>query len=921
MPPRSSLFNLQPQVTSATPTTETPSAPIRRSSLFTLSPTPTPVAVTPTTPQRRFLEGGPIEKAFDILRTGEFAVGGLLSGKGVLEGIRTRTESQPEFERLFREAGMPDHWATRGAAFVASFVVDPINLVGTGIVSKALKAGGAFKAAATVERVGAAPGRVLGQAVQRGVETLATKPGRFGEIARGVQAGKELEPILEVARIRESRGVENVVTTAKDLRADALRITGNQRDAMRLDQTVGAYFDIGADTMVSEIARAQGAADRVGLEVIQRARQVGQQAQQRFLQTLPEEARRFVEEWAPRLAADDAKFAEDLVRVGMMKPETAAKWEGFHLRRIYQKFEDPQEFVEFLARTDPAKAVELTGKIERGIPIQRVGQPIPTAVTRSRKALEEETRKALGEIPQASSRFIAGGVLAEQAIARGEAFANIAAKFAVDKNVVESAGELAPRFFTQIPDTAGWGKLAGVYLPREIATPLLQARQRPEGINKVLEAATGWFKFSKVILNPATHMRNVRTNISLIHNQVGLGGLDPRIWVKAIREVVTNGRAFQEAKAVSSAFVDTFTKTELRTLVKNPTEQGLVDYLRRAGAGAARLYEIEEQVGKMVVYLTMRGRQFSPEASAKAAELALFNYRKVPGWVDRARRIGIYPFLTFPYKVATETLPQVVRRPGRFSQQAKIIEAFREPLTEEEQRALPPHMRNGGMLKFPFVLNGHPVLFDLTYELAYGDIAEAGTPITALAQAVRRVRAGEFDPGELLRDLIPFMTPLGQVAAELALNRSAFTGREIFPEGETPRQKVKLIGQHAARFAAPSILSKTILPGGELRRSIEAALPGGSTGVSPSGREPLPLPQAALSTLAGLKTQMLDVKRERRFRALDLRRAVEDINARIRSVARDQSLDDATRRARITELVRQRDTVVKRFRETGSARP
>src|SRR3990172_4098378 len=141
----------------------------------------------------------------------------------------------------------------------------------------------------------------------------------------------------------------------------------------------------------------------------------------------------------------------------------------------------------------------------------------------------------------------------------------------------------------------------------------------------------------------------------------------------------------------------------------------------------------------------------------------------------------------------------------------------------------------------PYKVNGHPVLFQLSYELPYGDIAETGTPLTAALQAWRQWRAGDLQITDALRTAIPTMPPAIQIAAELILNRSAFTGRDIVPEGETNKEAAKLLGFHLARFVLPSLVSKTVIPGGEFQRAVQAALPGGATGQTPSGREALPL--------------------------------------------------------------------------------
>lgn len=881
---------------------QTPEEEPRRSTLSRL--------LAPGQPPLRgaYFTGGPIQKVFDVLRTGEFAVGGALSRRAgeslpaaIGRGISEREESGPQFARLLQEMGAPDSFVTDATAFAASLVLDPINLVGVGLVGKGLRAVGAVGTAERLARVGPALTAPIRQAAGAVAERVA--PGAV----RAAAGRRVLEPILEEMVRAEGVGVERVVALGKALRKDALNVTKKRVAAQGLDKAVGLYSNAATDTMLNQIARTQAGADLV--PVVANARRAGLAAQDAWLQGQPEAVQTFVRRWAPQLAAEENRFAEELVLTKMIRPETAAKWKDIHLRRIYQQFEDPQEFVKFLEQTDPAKAAELLGKIERGISLRRVGAPIPTGLTKQRQLLSAEVRAAKGEILQASSRFIAGGTLAERAIARGRAYQRVVQQFAVVEDVVR-ANPLATTFFRQMPDTGGWGALAGKWLPKEIADPLLNMVRRPEGIEAFLKSTVGLWKRAKTVWNPAYHFRNLRSNVSLIHNRVGLGGLNPATWARAVREVLTNGPALQEANAVSTAFTATFTKTELGLLVndieaaRTPVE-AVVNAFRRVDAAGTRAQHFEEQMGKMVVYLAERGRGLSPALSALSAEKALFNYAKVPPWVDQARRWGMYPFITFPYKVATETIPQVLRRPGRFSQQAKLIETMRTEAPEEEQRALPARMRSGGHIRVWNDAHGRPQYYDATYELVFGDIGESGTPVRAIVGLLNGTAPRE--------ELLPLLTPLGQLVAEWALNKSGFTGQELRRKGETTlRSGVRQVARFAlpgAAFAVGETALSALGAEPEPTSALARALRGTQTR---GGMAPPELPQAVAATFLGTRLQPVDVGAERRFRALDVRRLEEETKAELRSISTNPNYDPKTKAAK-------REVVLRRFRQQMDA--
>lgn len=154
----------------------------------------------------------------------------------------------------------------------------------------------------------------------------------------------------------------------------------------------------------------------------------------------------FAVRWINELNTRDVRNVEKLVSLGMMSPDTAKKWTtkvvvgggdvpfesipwSFHLRRIYKKFETPEDYVEFLSRTDPLEAVRLqSAKASRGV---GKGQGIPSSIGKARTATET-TREALGEVQEAMTRFLKSEELVSTAIARGEAYAKIAGDFAKD---------------------------------------------------------------------------------------------------------------------------------------------------------------------------------------------------------------------------------------------------------------------------------------------------------------------------------------------------------------------------------------------------------------------------------------------------------------------------------------------------------
>jgi len=838
------------------------------------------------------------------LRVGEFAVGGILTKRpdenyftAAIRGIERQQESAPEFGRVLRAAGAPDNWATKGGAFLLSLAIDPINLVPASLVGKGLKL----------------VGRPIAAAAAR--------------VSPRVAAGQKLSNVLRHQRLREALGYEQAVGVGREMIADSIKAVGGKKaDALRLRQTLSEYFDMGADTMMHHMNNAISVNPSAAYDpaVIAAARNAGLQVQQAWLAQLPPNIQPFVTKWIKNIAADDTRLGQLLVQKGMLKPEVAAKWEGLHLRRIYEKFENPDKFLEFLHSTDPKAYADYAAQLARGRYPTR-GVPMPTRVLTERGIKTQASRAQLGELTDAAARYMVGRKNAEELIARGTAFKTIATRFGKTADEITQAG-LNFADYLPMPSTAGWGELAGKYVPKAMHNILTDVVSKKGQDFTKWQQILGWWKIGKVVLNPSSHFRNMRNNVSLAHNAMGFKGLNIGDWWKAFDEVRKGGPLLQEAKRFSTGFTDTIVNQEIRKLATVPLEEKTIwnKLWDVTGGKMERLYEFEEQWAKMSVYMAAK-KQFMKRAganptaasarAARMAELALFNYREVPDWVRLAGRSGIYPFMTYPYKVVTQTIPQALKYPGRFSAQAKALSALSDPLTDEERRSLPEYMRTGGWFKLPanFLINGKRVLWDLNYELAYGDLGELRNPLAYIMGLIN----GEDNP-----QATALLTPFGQLAAEVLLNKSAYTGLPV-SKGESKRERISNVLVHGTRALGPSWLSRLLpttqyQPGGELARTIEAALPGGSTGKSISGQLATPARYSLSSAVLGLRTVPLETSRGAVTRAYELERYVREQQELLRSILRADWLDSKAKAQRQQDIMQNIRDAVNRHQRTGS---
>jgi len=87
------------------------------------------------------------------------------------------------------------------------------------------------------------------------------------------------------------------------------------------------------------------------------------------------------------------------------------------------------------------------------------------------------------------------------------------------------------------------------------------------------EKVMGNFKFFKVIMNPATHARNMMSNQVLNWWKLGMNPLDPRVIktnVEAVGEIARKGGKWIDEAKTAGYNVDTFAANELRAILDSP---------------------------------------------------------------------------------------------------------------------------------------------------------------------------------------------------------------------------------------------------------------------------------------------------------------------------------------------------------------
>ncbi|KKK79091.1 hypothetical protein LCGC14_2836990, partial [marine sediment metagenome] len=290
------------------------------------------------------------------------------------------------------------------------------------------------------------------------------------------------------------------------------------------------------------------------------------------------------------------------------------------------------------------------------------------------------------------------------------------------------------------------------------------------------------------------------------------------------------------------------------------------------------------------------------------AEKWLFDYSEVPRVIDWSRQSPLgAPFITFTYKALPVIAESIVTAPWRMggilatlywiNKKAADQLGLSERQREEIEKVLPERMKGGfaGTPKFlmlPFRDKyGQVQYLDLTYILPWGDIGEAG----GLGRDIVEKIPGLRSVAGLTRQVPGLGSPLVQTLAEIGLNKSSFTGREIYHPWESKAEISKKISLYLWRQDAPSLA-----PGGYGETRLRKAI---TQEPDYMGRTSS-LPTAAASSLLGLKTTPIDPRVQRIYRHAEKQREIRDIEMQIGRVRRNRGLKGPEKAREIRRLRR-----------------
>jgi len=400
----------------------------------------------------------------------------------------------------------------------------------------------------------------------------------------------------------------------------------------------------------------------------------------------------------------------ELVRLGMLSPGAAGRWDGKYLPRFYeQKLGDEAKawmkaVKGLLGRKKTMQGIGGSSLKARGmfesVPVADLADweaagwevrddTFDPAVDDQITVWRDYTRKErddMGEIRDSMFRFVMGYNKSQRDIALGRLYENLAANYA---SRTEQPGYVQVPA-TNVEDTFAkrYGKLAGKWVPAEILDQLVAFDTTMQNdLTKIYMKGLSMWKEGKTVLNPVAHANNILSNLTMAHF-AGVSYWDGHKYVGAIKDLVKGDAMVDEAKE-AGLFGGTFNRAELMDAMPEPLRalaqmseskakqsvdmiwNALSLWLRKP---LGKAYAAEDDFFRYMIYRDARNKGLSPDDAVDYSLKYMFSYDDMPKGARFLRDMPLgLPFFAYTYKVVPALANTALEHPFRYAAPAVAI--------------------------------------------------------------------------------------------------------------------------------------------------------------------------------------------------------------------------------------------------------
>ena len=546
---------------------------------------------------------------------------------------------------------------------------------------------------------------VLAKNVKFGLDTDVT--GAPIAFSQRQPMGKETEGWLlsrdELGRFRFGAGAK-AYRAAADVASNVLDLVGLKPVSPELSRAMRK--------MRMEIDKAQN----LTVEVAKNMKDLPEQERQMVSDVIEGELKRGAKppqrvlEIAASMQDIMSEQSAELVRLGMLSPEAAGRWDGKYLPRFYeQKLGDEAKawmkaVKGLLGRKKTMQGIGGSSLKARGmfesVPVADLADweangwavrddafdpAVDTEITVWRDYTRKE-RDDMGEIRDSMFRFVMGYNKSQRDIALGRLYENLATNYA---SRTEKEGYVQVPA-TNVEDTFAkrYGKLAGKWVPAEILDQLVAFDTTMQNdLTKIYLKGLSMWKEGKTVLNPVAHANNILSNLTMAHF-AGVSYWDGHKYVGAIKDLVKGDAMVDEAKE-AGLFGGTFNRAELMDAMPEPLRalaqmseskakkavdmiwNALTLFLRKP---MGKAYSAEDDFFRYMVYRDARNKGLSPDDAVDYSLKYMFSYDDMPKGARFLRDMPLgLPFFSYTYKVVPALANTALEHPFRYAAPAVAI--------------------------------------------------------------------------------------------------------------------------------------------------------------------------------------------------------------------------------------------------------
>lgn len=579
-----------------------------------------------------------------------------------------------------------------------------------------------------------------------------------------------------------------------------------------------------------------------------------------------------------------------LVERGLLKPEAFSEYMGKYFPRLNEAYYDAEKVIasrwknrisnEFRSLRKDAwgvitgrKVYKFDTRSERDAfakELRKKNKKYDTFAPLSEQQLEE--LKVIREIPPVIvSRFLQE----KMAISLYDYYKTLSE----NKTISSKEQNIDKGFIKKIADDPKYGPLKGMYVNQRFYKEITELATVPNEALIIFRRLHSLVKGMKTIADVSVGVSNMVSNI-ILADAAGVPMERVDYWIRNLKDSLQGKGAYAELKKagiLSHTLADQelvefgklgktdeemLMKQFLKTKPTNAIEMLKVvgDNIKGFWAGLGKAYSFSENWGKSVVYdWAVNEMKMPKEEALLYADSALFNYGEVSRATRFMREIPLgASFITYPIKMSAKTAEVMARKPftllklilayglwnavtsedeGMDPQALAIIKKYKTDLGKWAIPWMSQRSKSGSLTELQFL--------DTTRWNPFGGIITPPNEVSNISDLVPNINASNF-----VGSVSPFVNDvLVKPLIEVKMNKSSFTGQEIYKETDTDAEKLIKSIDYVSKAWLPSIAPSPTFSGegGTLFTKYKDAIQGRGTWA-----------EAGLRTI-GLKTQKYNI--------------------------------------------------------------